>query len=133
MLSQHHTSSHNTRQHDPLCKRQERHMPRPASPIRPLLARRLLFTRKIGQVLALASHPVCDVQFCGVEVALGCAVVAEQEEAGEGPVEGAGPVGEEDEEGDERDGVAGYAVVGVGEVDGGYGVCVAEGEEGGLG
>lgn len=60
-------------------------------------------------------------------------MVAEEEQAGEGPVYGASPVGEEDEERDEGDGVAGYAVVGVGEVDGGYGVCVSEGEEGGLG
>lgn len=64
---------------------------------------------------------------CGVPFA-----VVEEKYAGERPVRGTGPVGEEDEEADGEDVVAADAVVGVGEVDAGDAVVEAEGEEGGL-
>jgi hypothetical protein len=47
--------------------------------------------------------PIRLVKFRGGDVALLFAMRAEQEDAGERPVYGAGPVGEEDEEADGED------------------------------
>ena len=108
-------------------------MPHPRPLILPIIATLLLLARHIVQETVFLGDPIRLVQFGGVDEALLFAVGAEQEDAGERPVHGPGPVGEEDEEADGEDVVAGDAVVGVGEVDGGDGVAVAEGEEGGLG
>lgn len=56
----------------------------------------------------------------------------EEEVRGRGPEDGAGPVADEGEETDGDDVVVADAVVGARQVDGGYGVGPARGEEGGV-
>jgi hypothetical protein len=130
--AQRRTRRHDANQHDAGPQRQQRNVASPDGPAQPVGSALLLGARELGQERVLARHPVARVELGGGHVA-GCAAVgAEQDEACQREVDGAGPVGEEDEEAHRDDVVAAYAVVGVGEVDGGYGVCVAQGEEGGL-
>jgi hypothetical protein len=132
MRAQRRTRRHDANKHNARPQRQQRNVASPDGPAQPVLGGLLLVAREVRQERVLARHPIARVELgCG-DVA-GCAAVgAEQEEACQREVDGAGPVGEEDEGAYRDDVVAAYAVVGVGEVDGGYGVCVAQGEEGGL-
>lgn len=82
MLPERRTSTHNTHQHDARPKRQNRNMTAPLP--RPLanLPALVFLPRKFIQPLALPRHPIRDMQFLRVDVALGLAVLAQEEEAG---------------------------------------------------
>jgi hypothetical protein len=69
----------------------------------PILPTLLFFPRHIIQIIMFLGDPIRLVKFRGGDVALLFAMRAEQEDAGERPVYGAGPVGEEDEEADGED------------------------------
>lgn len=132
MLPQRRTSRHNANQQKPRPQRQQRDMSTPDALILPILTSLLFFPRHLIQPLPLPHHPIRNMQLLGVDEALLTPVRAEEQHASKRPVYGACPVGEEDEEADGEHVVAGHAVVGVGQVDGGNCVAVAEGEEGGL-
>lgn len=55
--------------------------------------------------------------------------VEEAEDGGRCPVDGAGPVGEEEEDADGDDVIASDAIVGIRKIDAGDGVGVSEGKE----
>jgi hypothetical protein len=57
----------------------------------------------VVQMLVFYGNPIGYVEFVGVDVALDGAVAAEEENAGKGPVDGAGPIGEEDKKADGGD------------------------------
>lgn len=95
-------SKHRARSHDNGKTRTRPHshqsyMLHPRPLIHPSLHSFLLLFRQPQQMLPLLRHPVSTVQLSGIEVAGKTAVGPEQEDAEEGPVDGASPVTEEDE------------------------------------
>lgn len=137
MRPQRRTTRHDARQHHAREKREQRHMVSPQRTTPHFLRRRCVRLRLLVQKCVLLLDPaprrlvfllcLLGTLLCGAPF-----VVVEEEYAGKRPVRGTGPVGEEDEKSDGEDVVAADAVVGVGEVDAGYAVVEAEGEEGGL-
>lgn len=65
--------------------------PSPRTPL-PTFFKRAFLRHQALEVLALLGDPVALVELCGVDVALDAPVCAEEEDAGAGEIDGAGPV-----------------------------------------